>query len=71
MSENTKKRPTYHRDVVEVLSKEYCVSERFVRMAVSGDAKSLTAETIRKKYSEMTNPVKKAIEQFKSNPTNN
>lgn len=70
MNKTTKKRQSYNTEVVRTLSQEYEVSERFVRMAINKDKTSLTAETIRKKYFQLTNPTKKAIEEFKINPVN-
>ncbi|MBS9774824.1 MAG: hypothetical protein KGV59_06690 [Tenacibaculum sp.] len=73
MSKTTKKRQSYqsyNTDVVTTLSKEYEVSEQFVRAAIRRDKTSLTAETIRKKYFKLISPTKKAIEKFKSNPIN-
>lgn len=68
MDKPTKKRNTYNTEVVSVLSKEFGVSTRFVRMSINKEKDSLTADTIRKKYFEMVNPTKQAIEQFKQQP---
>ncbi len=69
MNKPTKKRNKYNSEVVNVLSEEFEVSTQFVRQAIRQDKTSLTAETIRKKYFQMANATKKAIEEFKQNPT--
>ncbi len=68
MDKPTKKRNSYNTEIINALSDEFVVTKRFVRMAVSGEKQSLTAETIKKKYNEMANPSKKAIENFKNQP---
>ncbi|AZI56668.1 hypothetical protein EIB75_10815 [Epilithonimonas vandammei] len=68
MDKPTKKRNSYNTEIIKVLSEEFVVTERFVRMCVSGDKQSLTAETIKKKYNELANPSQKAIENFKNQP---
>ncbi len=70
MSKTTKKRQSYNRDVVMALSEEYQVSERFVRSAINQERTSLTAEAIRKRYFQLTEPTTKAIKEFKANPVN-
>ena len=68
MNKPTKKRNVYNTEILTALSEEFGLTKRFVRMCIAGDAKSLTAETIRKKYKEMANPSLKAIENFKNQP---
>ncbi|QIY83369.1 hypothetical protein HER18_07430 [Chryseobacterium sp. NEB161] len=68
MNKPTKKRNVYNTDIVNVLSNEFEVSTRFVRMSINKDKTSLTAETIRKKYYELANPSLKAVEDFKKQP---
>lgn len=68
MDKPTKKRNSYNTEIINALSDEFVVTKRFVRMAVSGEKQSLTAETIKKKYYEMANPSKKAIANFKNQP---
>lgn len=69
MSKRTKKNMTYNLDVVNALSKEYEVSTTFVRQAIRKEKHSLTAQTIEKKYRELTAPSAKAIKEFIANPT--
>ncbi len=73
MNKATKKRQKYNAynvDVIKALSEEYEVSPQFVRQAIRKDRTSLTAETIRKRYFQLTEPTTKAIEEFKANPVN-
>lgn len=69
MNKRTKKYMTYNQEVVKALSDEYGVSTTFVRQAIRKDKHSLTAQTIEKKYRELSAVSAKAIEKFKSNPT--
>lgn len=69
MCKPTKKRITYNLDVVKALSEEFEVSTTFVRQAVRKEKHSLTAQTIEKKYRELSSASLKAIEEFKANPT--
>jgi hypothetical protein len=68
MDKPTKKRNTYNTEVIKTLSNEYGVSTRFVRMSISKEKESLTAETIRKKYFDLVSPTQQAIENFKKQP---
>ena len=68
MNKPTKKRNSYNTEIIKVLSDEFVVSERFVRMCVNGEKHSLTAQTIKKKYKEMANPSQVAINNFKNQP---
>lgn len=67
MDKPTKKRQNYNTEIVNVLSEEFEVSTRFVRMSINKEKQSKTAENIRKKYFELSQPVKDAIENFKNN----
>ncbi|PWN62278.1 hypothetical protein [Chryseobacterium oncorhynchi] len=66
MSKPTKKRQSYNTDILNVLSEEFEVSTRFVRMSIRKEKQSRTADNIRKKYYEMIKPTQDAIEQFKN-----
>ena len=68
MDKPTKKRNSYNTEILTALSEEFGMTKRFIRSCLSGDAKSLSADTIRKKYNEMANPSKEAIENFKNQP---
>lgn len=69
MRKSMKKRMIYNFEVVKALSKEYGVSTTFVRQAIRKEKHSLTAQTIEKKYKELTAPSNKAVQEFISNPT--
>lgn len=66
MDKPTKKRQTYNTEILNVLSAEFEVSTRFVRMSINREKHSRTAENIRKKYFEMLRPTQEAIEKFKN-----
>jgi len=64
MSENTKKkRPSYNEDAVKVLEEKYGVSNYFIRASIRGDRHSLTSNSIRKDYQEMTGAMIEALKQ--------
>ncbi|HCZ8394590.1 hypothetical protein [Elizabethkingia anophelis] len=67
MNKETKKRPSYNTEILNALAAEFMVTTRFVRMCINKDSKSLTADTIRKKYYELATPSIKALENFKTN----
>lgn len=66
MDKPTKKRKTYNTEIINVLSKEFEVSTRFVRSCINGERTSLTADNIRKKYNQLNQPTIDAIENFKN-----
>lgn len=66
MDKPTKKRQTYNTGIINVLSEEFEVSTRFVRMCINKEKHSRTADNIRKKYLELSQPVQEAIEKFKN-----
>ncbi|ROH98376.1 hypothetical protein EGI16_21310 [Chryseobacterium sp. G0240] len=66
MDKPTKKRQTYNTEIINVLSDEFEVSTRFVRMAINKEKHSRTADNIRKKYYEILRPTQEAIEKFKN-----
>lgn len=68
MNKPTKKRQAYNTEAVHALSEEFEVSTQFVRQCIRNEKHSLTAETIKKKYKELTAPSKNAIKNFKNNP---
>lgn len=66
MDKPTKKRQTYNTEIINVLSEEFEVSTRFVRMSINGEKHSRTADNIRKKYNQLVRPTQEAIEKFKN-----
>lgn len=62
----TKKRQTYNTGIINVLSEEFEVTARFVRMCINNEKHSRTAENIRKKYFELSKPLEDAIRTFKN-----
>ena len=66
MDKPTKKRQTYNTEIINVLSDEFEVSTRFVRMSINGEKHSRTADNIRKKYNQLVRPTQEAIEKFKN-----
>jgi len=66
MDKPTKKRQTYNTVILNLLSEEFEVSTRFVRMSINQEKHSRTAENIRKKYFELSRPLTDAIEKFKN-----
>lgn len=66
MDKPTKKRQTYNTEIINVLSNEFEVSTRFVRMSINGEKQSRTADNIRKKYNQLARPTQEAIEKFKN-----
>ena len=69
MSKRTKKNNSYNIEVVNALSEEFGVSTTFVRQSIKKEKHSLTAQTIEKKYRELAGASSKAVQEFKSNPT--
>lgn len=66
MNKPTKKRQTYNTEIINVLSEEFEVSTRFVRMSINKEKHSRTADNIRKKYYQLLKPTQEAIENFKN-----
>ena len=68
MDKPTKKRESYNTEILNAISTEYGVTTQFVRQCIRKEKHSLTADTIRKKYNELNNPSKQALQEFKNNP---
>lgn len=66
MNKETKKRNNYNTEILKAVAAEFVVTEQFVRQCIRKEKKSLTADTIRKKYYELANPSIKALENFKT-----
>ncbi|KMQ69070.1 hypothetical protein [Chryseobacterium koreense] len=64
----TKKRQSYNTEIINAISVEFGVSTQFVRQCIRKEKHSLTADTIAKKYHELCNPTKQALQHFKNNP---
>lgn len=61
MSKCKENRNKYNPLVVEQLSEKHGFTKIFIRQCLKGDRNSLTADTIRKEYSELEKKVQNAL----------
>lgn len=63
MTKKKTPKPNYNTMVITALANEFGFSGRYIRKAVSGELKTETGDTIRKKYKELENKVAETLSQ--------
>lgn len=61
MDKNTQKRNKWNSLVVNKLSEKHGFTTYYIRQCLKGDRDSLTSDTIRKEYKELTKEVEDAL----------
>lgn len=64
MSEGKQKRNYYDKEIVDKLVEEFGLTPRFIRKAISGDNKSLTADKVKARFKELTAALEAALKSI-------
>ena len=61
MSKSTKKYSKFNSQVVNALSEKHGFTTQYIRQCLRGDRNSLTSDTIRKQYAQLTKEVENIL----------